>query len=86
LFQIPTISTIISSSLKLLHPETLNSFLIVTECSEIYIKAETPTMKVGGELARSIAGRTLTLAFFEQMKILLSCSSSFIHKTTNFIT
>jgi len=35
-----------SSSLKLLH---LKAFLIFTECSEIYIKAEIPTMKVGGE-------------------------------------
>jgi len=38
-----------SSTLKVLHLETFNSFLIFTECSEIYTKAAIPTMKAGGE-------------------------------------
>lgn len=83
MFQIPTISTITSSTLKALHLETLKSFLIFVECSKIYIRAEIPTVKVGGEYGKRTAGRILKLAFFEQIKILLSCSSSFIRKTTN---
>ena len=77
--------------LKLPHLETLNSFLIFTECSEIYTKAAISTVKFNGEYARRVTGSkhylysTSKLAFSEQIKILLSCSSSFIHKTTNFI-
>lgn len=90
-FRFPRFQQSCLQVLKLPHLETLNSFLIFTKCSEICTKAAVSTVKVNGEYARSITGSkcylssTPNFAFSEQIKILLSCSSSFIHKMTNLI-